>query len=175
MIVRWMGAYGKSVSLLESLRFELSNLEYEVAAERIYPGARVRTSNGSLKSIGSGGIQHAVVGLWLDKAAWVKGYPGDVWSQMDLENPGRLCPTRWGRFTPHGHTEAFCKPGHVKGIVLKKHPSALGPATLEALQIISVEHDLPVFYLNKKGKRTKVTDEIRRYRPKKKHLPDGQA
>ena len=54
MVVRWIGAFGKSSSLSESLSWELSQNEREVAAEHI---------NGN-----QGTIRHAKVGLLWQRA-----------------------------------------------------------------------------------------------------------
>lgn len=168
MLIRWIGAYGKGDSLEDALRWEITQRDREVAAEYVFRATVSEWRGGfGYEHIapvvrGQGFIDHALVGMWLDKRAWIKGYPGDVWSRTD--EAGRLYATRRAVVRSHGHTEIFCKPGYVKALILKRHPSTLGPAILKTLKTISVEYDLPVFYLNKKGRRTLVTDEVRRYR-----------
>lgn len=167
MLVRWLGAYGASASLADSLAWEITQRERQVVAERVQRGhywRMVTLTGGRVREVGEawgqGFIFHARVGLWIDGAAVIRAFPRDVWSRVD-EN-GRLYATRSG--SP-SHSEVFCHPGHVKAIIVKDHPSTMKPDTLRAIRDVAiVRHGLPVFYLSKRGKRTLVTELVARYR-----------
>lgn len=168
MLVRWLGAFGSSSSLAESLSWELSQREREVAAERVATSRKVQEwaydKSGQLRErlvpAGNGSIQHALVGLWIDKRAVVRSFTGDVWSVTSED--GRLVPTRHSK--PCGHTEVFCRPGYVKALVVKKHPASLSGEVLSALRDASKSHDLDVFLLTARGKRVLVTKEVRGFK-----------
>lgn len=168
MIIRWLGAFGHAGSLSESLSWELSQREREVAAERVATSRKVAeldyNKHGQvyerLVHAGNGNIQHAIIGLWLNKQAVIRYFPGDVWSV--IREDGCLIPTRHSK--PCGHTEVFCRPGFVKALIVKKHPSQLSKDVLIALRDASKAHDLDVFLLTSKGKRVLVTKEVRNYK-----------
>lgn len=66
MFVRWLGAFGSSNSLEDSLIYELSLTNHEVACEVI----KGRTSK----------ISHAKIGLQVYQQSIVKKFNGDCWS-----------------------------------------------------------------------------------------------
>lgn len=171
MLVRWLGAYGRREDFAASMRWELTQREREIAAERFSPRAYVEEREYQFGApdlvrrvrLGQGTIGHALVGMWLEGRAAVRTFPGDVWSVLD-ERTGRLVPTQDSFACTGKHTEIFCKPGHVRALVLKVHPSRLAPAVLSALRDISIEFSLDVYLITAKGKRVKVTREVRGYR-----------
>lgn len=96
--VRWLGAFRRMGTLHQSLNYELNRrIDEEVAVERI-----------DEKSF----IDHARVGLLIDKKAVVKKFNGDCWSEYNVG--GKLCKTR----RPTGlHREAWAHPAYTAIVV----------------------------------------------------------
>ena len=138
MVVRWIGAFGKSSSLSNSLSWELTQNEREVAAEYI---------NGN-----QGSIRHAKVGLLLAKGSVIRSFPGDVWS---VAKNGKLEPTRQATGWCKNHTECFCRPEY-SAIVLKERPERLTKTVVDAIKKASIEYNLPVYVLRRNGKKEVV-------------------
>lgn len=149
MIVRWLGAYGKHATLESSLTWELTQTGREVAAERIGRGD------------GQGYIPHARIGMWIDSAAVVRHFPGDVYSVRTRRENGEGCimlkPTRKVHAIAGRHSEVFCLPGYVRAIVVKDHPSRFEKAVRLCLACVAASHKLEIFQLTKEGKRVNVT------------------
>ena len=135
MIVRWLGAFRSSPSLMEALDWEMKNSSAEIAAEEFL--------------YGNGAIRHARVGLLINKENVVRRFPGDVWSERGTN--GRLIPTRHSFSVPGRHTEVFCKPGKFSAIVLKEHYSRLKKEIQEAVYTASEKYNLPIVYINNRG------------------------
>ena len=127
MVVRWLGAYGKGPSLVDSLRFELTRPKTdEVAAEPID---------------NRNGLKFVSIGLVVKRRAVRRVYSGDVFSQpcnrlglpcLQDENGfcDETCPgcrqLRTTRKPKHGslHGEAICNPDYcaiaVRGVITPK-------------------------------------------------------
>lgn len=101
MYIRWLGAFGKSNSLIESLNFEFS-----------------RTSVVACEKIGRDGksyICHASIGLLVSPKAVYANFCGDVYSIYDGDN---LKYTRKGYEACSRHKESWAKPVYT-GLVIK--------------------------------------------------------
>lgn len=129
--IRWLGAFGHSDSLTESLNWELCENRREVAAEW-YDGSHAFR-----------GIKHTVVGLLIDKGAIIRRYNGDVWSEVRGE---RLVPTRNSN-TSNLHSECFCTPKY-RGIVVRRHLDQLRPDVRRTVVAAAKKYHLAVFYYN---------------------------
>ena len=127
MIIRWLGAFGKSGSLAESIQYEINRAATdEVAAEYITSGVSQ--------------IHHARVGLLVSNRALLKKYNGDCWSV--LEN-GKLVKTRNPKHAGSSHLEAWVNPIY-KAIVIKDRISK--QAMTEVKHLASI-NDLPILIL----------------------------
>ncbi len=131
MIIRWLGAFrGTGQSLSDSLVWELSQKERQVAAEIIqkFEGSQIPSK----------------VGLLVKSQAVVRRYFSDVWSEVSED--GRLTKTRRQEDVSSPHREAFCLPDYA-AIVIKK---GVSKQAIDAC----MEHkgSLPILLLTKKGK-----------------------
>jgi len=129
MIIRWLGAYGKTEQgLIASLEFEFSrDYSDEVCAEYL---------TNSMPSA----IKHSRVGILVKNSALIKKYSGDVWSVKD--ETGRLVETR----KPVGtHTEAWCFSDFI-GVVVQTPI-----AKLDDVRKFCKLHNLPLFKLTEGG------------------------
>ena len=102
MIVRWLGAFGKSESLETSFNWELTQTERtELSAEIL---------DNNISRIG-----HTLVGLLVNKKNVTKKFNGDCFSDKDSN---KLKKGRNPKLANSSHKEAFIKPMYA-GIVLK--------------------------------------------------------
>ena len=133
MAIRWLGAFGKGSSLVDSLRWELTQNfgGREVAAEWVDS----QTSHQRFRI-------RRTVGLLVAKGAIIRRYPGDVWSVTS--ESGRLEVTRPS--TSYGHTECFCRP-KFSAIVLTRPWGQLRAEVRAAIRTVAGETGLPVVYL----------------------------
>ena len=103
MLVRWIGAFGKSESLNESLKFELTRPQTdEVACEKI------------LKS-SSSKINHARIGLRIPSEAEIKSFKGDCWSVRNEK--GELVKTRNPKTANGQHLESWANAVYTQIVV----------------------------------------------------------
>jgi hypothetical protein len=125
VVVRWLGAFGPQrfqQSLTDAVRFELEGHQRQVAAEPI---------------LGRSAIEHARVGLLVDRRHVLKVHDGDVWS---IRKGKSLVPTQ----EPQGsHMEAFCNQVY-RALVVKGEITSSARLALEA---ISKESGLPILDL----------------------------
>ena len=124
MIIRWLGAFGKSNSFSESLEWELSQKEKSaVAAEKLAKG----------KSF----ISHARVGLLFKNRAILRRYSSDVYSKYT--DKGTLVTTRKEGVATSDHTECFVRPDYcaivVKGAVSKQVLRACFESKMDVLRL----------------------------------------
>ena len=107
MIVRWLGAFGRSKDLESSLEWELTQTEKTaVSAERLIKG----------KSF----ISHASVGLLVKNRAILRKFYSDMYSKY--RKNGKLCATRRQNEAQSRHTECYVRADYV-AIVIKKQVS----------------------------------------------------
>ena len=112
MVIRWLGAFRKNGSLVESLAWELNQTTVEaLAAEKLHKGRSA--------------IHHARIGLLVANRAVLRRYHSDVWSEY--KDNGKLVPTRKQGKAYSYHSECFVRPDY-KAIVIK------GKITEQALQ-----------------------------------------
>ncbi|OPZ79407.1 MAG: hypothetical protein BWY78_00081 [Alphaproteobacteria bacterium ADurb.Bin438] len=129
MLIRWLGAYGKSEQgLIKSLEFEFSrDYSDEVCAEY-------------LKNSTPSAITHSRVGILVKNSAMIKKHSGDVWSIKDAN--GSLKATR----KPVGtHTEAWCFSDFI-GVVVQTPI-----AKLDDVRKFCKLKGLPLFKLTDRG------------------------
>ena len=125
-IVRWLGAFGKSNSLEDSLNWELSNTSGEYAAEVI-------------KDVAWGSeIYHATIGLLVSRTAVIKQFNGDCWSVK--KDDGSLKKTRNPRNANGKHVECWVKPSY-KAIVVDGQITKHNWKTVKAM---ANKYSLPV-------------------------------
>ena len=130
MIIRWLGAFGKSGDLQNSLDFESTRqLSNEVAAEPI--------------SGNQGHITHARIGLLVANSAIIKLFNGDCFS-VKTEN-GQLKKTRNPRESLCD-SEAWVHPVYL-GIVIKGGLRTFKPAIKKIIK----NSGLKIFKLTTKG------------------------
>lgn len=134
--VRWLGAFGHSTSLSSSFEYELEICDREVAAEMIDLGNWCAN------------IEHARVGLIMDRSAVHKVFPGDVWS-VSSNRSRRLQTTQYGVRHSHSHTECFCDPSYA-GIVVRGAWEDLSQAARTQILQASARYDLPIYTLHHK-------------------------
>ena len=100
MVIRWLGAYGKSTNLAESLTWELTQTERsELAASPCHLGD----------------VAHCNVGLLVARRAVIRIYSGDAWTVKGED--GTLRKTRRPDRSA-GHGEAIVRPEY-RGIVVR--------------------------------------------------------
>ena len=127
MLVRWLGAFGKSESLDQSLKFELSRATTdEVACEKIIKN--------------SSKIKHARIGLMIASENAIKHFKGDCWS-VKTEN-GNLVKTRNPKTANGEHLETWANPIYNK-IVVKQYDD-LKQETKKTLAYFSRKYNLEI-------------------------------
>ena len=131
MIIRWLGAFDKAMSLPASLSWEMKGEVHAVAAERLISG----------KSM----IRRTRVGLLVKNSAVIRRYRSDVWSMYTEK--GLLLPTRKEGKSISRHTECICRPEYI-GIVVR---GRITPQAWRACRAAAKEHNLPLFVLRRKG------------------------
>lgn len=137
MIIRWLGAFGKSNSLHESLQFEINRTATdEVAGEKIKKGMASQ-------------IGHARVGLLVKNSAQIKFHKGDVYSFM--EN-GKLKKQRNYRNAYGTHTECWVNAEYI-GIVIK---NKIQDSAFKTILYIADLNNLPVYKFTKGGGLKKI-------------------
>lgn len=124
-VVRWLQAFRKETTLHASLRYELQNSYFEVAAEPMRQACS--------------GISGPRVGLLVRRSAITRVFSGDVWSKW--EPGGKLAPTRKACETTWG--ECFCRPEFV-GIVCKNW-NGLTRKDRSTVRYFARKYSLPVF------------------------------
>lgn len=135
MLIRWLGAFGKSEGLESSLQYELAPASDLRCAEIIRKGnpSEIR----------------AAVGLLVPNKALVRRYRSDVYAVRDGK---RLRQTRPEGAAYSKHAEAWVRPDYI-GIVIKSREQSgtLSPATWEIIRATATDHDLPVYRLTRAG------------------------
>lgn len=134
--IRWLGAFGKGASLEDSLAWELSAADREVAAEWF----------GDDIPVSGSGINHCQVGLLLARGTIRRHYNGDVWS---VSHGPYLRATR-APYESMGHTECFCIPRY-RGIVVRCPLDQLSPKVRRPVMAAARRHGLPVYVIDRKG------------------------
>jgi len=136
MIVRWLGAFGKSKSLHESLSWELSQSSVkELAAERLR----------GLESV----IKHARVGLLVKSNAVIKSFSGDVYSVKNED--GTLKKKRSGKLGLKKscvQRECWVKPEYI-GIIIKG--GSLNKKIMRTLKWFASVYRIDIFILSNEG------------------------
>lgn len=135
--------------LLNDSRFicpQCMELFWELTQTREVAAEHISGSNGQ--------IRHARVGLLVDSRAVIKTYPGDVWSVTEGD---KLKATRYasGWELKNRQHEAFCKPVY-RAIVVKEHPDRMKPVVMAAVREAAQRHNLPVMWVDGKGKKHSV-------------------
>jgi len=98
--VRWLGAFGRTDGLHESIKYEL-DFHGEVAVEKIIKESYIR---------------HARVGLIVPNKAIVKVFSGDCWS---VKVGDSLEKTRNPKTAKSSHIEAWANGGVFTGFIVK--------------------------------------------------------
>lgn len=135
MIIRWLGAFCHRGSLLDSLRWELTQTSRQVvAAEKLKKGRSL--------------ISHARVGLLVKNSALVRKYNSDVYSRYNKVGKLKKCRNEGEAFS--SHTECWVKPYFV-GIVVKNLNKILNKALCDIVKCHE-EFRIDVYQLTRDGK-----------------------
>lgn len=140
MIIRWLCAFrGKGNDIVNSLDWELTQKEREVAAEDLRGNfSGILAMHPEIK-----------VGVLINKKGITRKFKGDVWSITNEK--GLLVPTRKANSVKNSfyvpHTEVFIKPGFISGIVIIEPFARLNPSLVQGLKNKADQYDLPIYLL----------------------------
>lgn len=141
-VIRYIGAYGKAKSLIDSLRYEWQRSD-EVAA----------TTSESARDC----IEHAGVAIMFKKSSIIKRHKGDVWSKYGED--GKLYATRRAVKT---HREFWVRAGsnYITGVVITKK---ISKTAFETCRDFCCEKGIPLFVFTKKGPYKQVMLPVYRF------------
>ena len=150
MIIRWMGAFGYNIDLVQAIEHELS----------LVNSSCIKCAESIKKGTPSEMRSHVQVGLLVRGSAVVRRFKSDVYS-IRLKN-GKLGKTRYEGDAYSTHTEVWVRPDYT-GIVLRAGGFPLSREVIREIFLITDKYNIPLFKLSRKGELDEVIFKEDRY------------